>query len=313
MFRLKSLSEFLTLLLLGFTILLPLACAAEPTPGSNKLVITHPINDHEVSLYARHTQYFLELAELALSKHGVEVEFQAVVVPSITGTRNMRNLERGLYSLNWMHTNIQREKQLRPIRIPLFKGLIGWRLAMVNRKHVSLFKNVTSLSQLQKYSAGQGHDWPDSKIFRHNELTLYESIGRKSLVPMLKAGRFDYFPRALPEIWKELEALDDPELAVEQHLVLRYPSAYYFFTATENELLAQQIESGLNIAIDDGSFDRVFFKHYGPVLIQASIDQRQIIELQNPYLPEQTATDDKRLWLDWETAKAFVASQQTAH
>ena len=50
-----------------------------------------------------------------------------------------------------------------------------------------------------------------------------------------------------------------PKLVMEENLMLYYPSPFYFFVNHNNSALADRIERGLRIAIEDGSFDELFF------------------------------------------------------
>ena len=62
----------------------------------------------------------------------------------------------------------EREQALLAIRIPLFKGLIGTRLLLINATDQPRFDQITGGAQLRVLHAGQGHDWPDTDILLHN-------------------------------------------------------------------------------------------------------------------------------------------------
>ena len=71
--------------------------------------------------------------------------------------------------------------------------------------------------------------------------------------------RFDYFPRGLYEVWGEQKVNADKNLVIEDSLMLYYPAPIYFFVNKKNVALANRIERGLRIAMQDGSFDKLFF------------------------------------------------------
>ena len=54
--------------------------------------------------------------------------------------------------ISWSMTSITREEMLLPIRIPIFKGLIGWRLPLVKTLNKELFSGVNNLRQLQQFT-----------------------------------------------------------------------------------------------------------------------------------------------------------------
>ena len=114
---------------------------------------------------------------------------------------------------------------------------------------------------------------------------------------MLHAERFDYFPRAVTEIWQEIENNSELPLAVAEGFAIYYPTAMYFFVNKANHFLHTEIESGLNKAIADGQFDKLFNQYHQQYLLKSKIDNRRIIELKNPYMPSDSPYERSDLWL----------------
>jgi hypothetical protein len=111
---------------------------------------------------------------------------------------------------------------------------------------------------------------------------------------MLAAGRFQYFPRGIAEIWHEAKANADLGLEVEQHVALHYPAYTYFFVSKTNPALARRIEQGLRTAIKDGSFDKLFDQYNGEAMKQAHLEHRVVFELTNPLIPDQAPEQQHR-------------------
>jgi hypothetical protein len=88
----------------------------------------------------------------------------------------------------WAMTSNTREEKLLPIRISIDKGLMGWRVALMSKEHASLLQNVHSMSDLQPFQAGQGHDWPDRQILADNGLPVQTSSSYEGLFHMLALG-----------------------------------------------------------------------------------------------------------------------------
>jgi hypothetical protein len=70
----------------------------------------------------------------------------------------------------------------------------------------------------------------------------------------------------------------------------------YFFVNKRNVTLAKLIETGLQRAIEDGSFEVLFNEHFGDTLELLDINALQYFKLNNPLLPPLTPIDDQSLW-----------------
>ena len=238
----------------------------------------------------------MQLLKLALSKTDASIELRPHAVFMLQ-VRAMREVERqsGL-DIVWTMTSREREQALLPIRIPIDRGLLGWRLLLVQPAREPDFARVRSLDGLKALRGGQGADWPDTTILRSAGLAIDESARYGDLFQKLAAGRIDYFPRSVQEIWGELDSHPDQGFVIEPTLALHYPTAMYFFVSRQRPELAAEIRKGLDIALRDGSFEALFQKNFGDVLKRSRLGERQVFELRNPLLPPETPLRDARLW-----------------
>ncbi len=246
--------------------------------------------------------YPVLLLKLALSKAGPG--YTVIGTPlSMLQNRVLAEIARpgGDIDIVASMTNRERESQLLAIRIPVDKGLIGWRLALVRADHAQLFRDVHNKDELMRFQAGQGHDWPDTDILRAAGLPVRAISSYDSLFGMLSAGRIDYFPRSIMEVGREAAA--HPDLATDSYVAIHYPAAQYFFVNRANTQLAEAVRRGLEAAIADGSFDQLFNEHYGAAVRAARLDQRRVIELDNPALPPETPLGRRELWLGVEALR----------
>ncbi|MBI3231357.1 MAG: transporter substrate-binding domain-containing protein [Burkholderiales bacterium] len=165
---------------------------------------------------------------------------------------------------------------------------------MIRKESQPLFAKINTLADLKKMMAGQGRGWPDAEILQANGLPLYTSATSPQLQKMLSAGRIDYLPLSILEVWPELQDPQEQQerlaggIVVEPHLILHYPTAFYFFVQKENQLLAATLEAGLRQAWQDGSADKLFQRFYGSYIERAKIAERTKIALRNPLLPAET-------------------------
>ncbi|WP_137937706.1 transporter substrate-binding domain-containing protein [Chitinivorax sp. B] len=247
--------------------------------------------------------YPIQLLRLALDRSGGQYQLKPSAQAMLQG-RALAELAVGRgVDVVWAMTSKEREAALRPIRIPIFKGLIGWRIPLVRASQANLFKDIRNLEQLKSLTAGQGHDWPDTDILLGNGIAVERVARYQGLFRMLTLGRFDYFPRSMSEIWAEADEHAKDGIVVDRFVVIHYPTAFYYFVNQRNTELANAIQSGLEAAIADGSFDKLFYQFHADILKRSEIDKRTVIELYNPTLPEKTPLQRRELWLQLDDLK----------
>lgn len=249
------------------------------------------------------SRYMLAQLQLALSKAQSPLRLQPTHY-SMEQERALINLERNeRLDVVWSMTSREREQRLLPVRIPLDKGLFGWRIALLPGDAPQRLKDVHDLADLRQFTAGQGHDWPDSEILRRHGLPVKVSASYGSLFRMLQAQRFDYFPRSVIEVWDELDHPRGRTLVADPYVLLHYPAAMYFFFSPQRPELAETVRQGLEIALADGSFEQLFQEHFAASLQRANLPQRRLIELDNPLLPSATPLQRRELWFSPPAAR----------
>ena len=241
--------------------------------------------------------YPVRLLSLALDQTGVNYK----LVPTDTFMLKRKALQRletnRVVNVVWSVTNKQREQRLLPIRIPIYKGLIGWRVLLIRDDMAERFKYIQQYEHLIKLTAVQGRDWPDTKILQANGFEVTTSDNYGSLFNIIRQARADFFPRSVVEVWGELENPDFNErLALEPTIGIRYPNTLYYFVNKNSVPLANLLERGLKIAIANGKFDELFFNVHQPILNKLKLKERRFFDLENADLPEETPLNQKDLW-----------------
>ncbi|WP_421712286.1 amino acid ABC transporter substrate-binding protein [Alteromonas abrolhosensis] len=251
-----------------------------------------PIDDSDAR-----AQYPIALLKLALDKTGVNYELRPSDRILLTGKAMRQLRENREVNVVWSMTDSQREKELTPIRIPIAKGLIGLRVFVINQNKKAKFDNVLSLTDMRKLVPIQGEEWPDTKILQANGFNVFTVPEFREAYDMIKQGKGDFFPRSVMEVDAELEAEGRRNnFYLEPSMALYYPTAMYYFVSGSNKTLANLIETGLNRAIDDGSFDALFESTYAPILESLGVNERKIFTLENPLLPIETPLTNSALW-----------------
>jgi len=189
----------------------------------------------------------------------------------------------------WSMTSAAREQGVIPVRIPLLKGLLGYRVLIIRKDAADRFKRIKTLDDLKSISIGQGLDWPDTRIMSASGLHVVTSGSYETLYNMLKAGRFDGIALGANEVDDELAKQNDPDLMIEKTVAIAYPAPVFFFVTPRKKALAERIEKGLRIMMEDGSFNAIFDKRWRKSLIENNTKDRLIFHLPNPMQSPQTA------------------------
>ena len=204
----------------------------------------------------------------------------------------------------WSMTSKDREGTTIAIRIPVFKGTMGWRVPIVRKGREQLMRDI-NLSQIRNLRGVQGADWPDLDILRHVNLNMQGVISPypfQGLFRMIDNGRADYFLRGVIETWDELDYPDNNNLALEQSLVIHYPTASYFFIKHSQLAFAQLLEQALESMVASGEYNNLFNRAFQQRFKDAKLHQRRWMMIDNPLLPKNTPLEREALWASTEEA-----------
>ncbi len=268
------------------------------------LIGTNILNAQNVLIYPKITQddkktneYTTKLLELVLEHSGFDYTLKENSTKMLQN-RFLEELKQDkVIDIAWSMTSKKREEDLQAIYIPLYKGLIGYRLLLINKKDKLKFQNIKSIKELQTLIAGQGHDWPDTQILKSNGIKVITGSNYQGLFKMLTRNRFDYFPRSILEIWEEYEIHKNSDIIIEPSILIQYKTASYFFVHKKNKKLALALENGFKKIIKNGLFDKLFYEYYRDFIDDGNIKNRKVFTLSNPLLTKETPIDKKELWL----------------
>lgn len=246
----------------------------------------------------------LEVLELALQHTSSNHKPHTLVrSEKMEQGRVMHQLKTGtLVDVAAFAPTIQREEDAIAIRIPVSRGLLGYRVCLIRKDRHNDFANIDNLQDWKSsgFRIGQGTHWPDTAILESNGITVEKSTHYMPLFKMLKKNRFDCFARSINEVFLELQRPENKELTLDPYLMFQYRLPTFFFVNKQKPELARRIEKGLNLAIQDGSFQTLFDKHHGDAIRKSNITKRTVIKLDNPNLSDKTRhiINMPELWLD---------------
>jgi hypothetical protein len=184
--------------------------------------------------------YFLSVLQLAIdksvSKYG-PAQLVTIELP-MPQQRQFKSLDDHIIDDMWTMTSNNLEKEALPVRIPLLKCLLGYRVLVIRKSQETQVSAITQLEQLKNLTAVQGFGWADVDILSSNGLKVEESSWYDSIYKSLNAGYYDYFPRSILEAQSELANYSFDNLKIAPLHLLIYPTAIYFFVSKQNSQLA---------------------------------------------------------------------------
>jgi len=192
------------------------------------------------------------------------------------------------------------EQQFIPVRIPIDRGLLGYRLLLARSNELQRLARVRNPDDLRQFSIGVGKGWIDVAILRAAGFHVVEGDSYDGLFSMLTIGRFDVFSRSIDEAWREYDERHDshPDIAVEPTLLIYCPLPRYFFLRrdAQGEQLAKRIETGMEMMVRDGSLQKLFRQFKGAEISRSTLDKRRLLRIPNAMLPPETPLDRPELW-----------------
>lgn len=249
---------------------------------------------------AAETTFGFQVLKLALAKSGRSAVLRPSPLGRVTEPRAIEAIEAGnRMDVAMLGASIAADAKLAAVPLPIDRGLLGYRLLLIDGARQAEFSCVRDLQRLRRLTALQGKGWPDVEILRHAGVTVWTGRYEK-LFAMTMARRADFFPRGILEAYGEQarHSPANPGLAVETSLLLHYRFTSMFYVAKSNPALHNDLYRGFARAFDDGSYDRLFHRNASiqNALKKAQLGRRQIIEIDNPYLSPATRAIPDRFW-----------------
>nr|WP_136249609.1 amino acid ABC transporter substrate-binding protein [Ningiella ruwaisensis] len=258
--------------------------------------------------------YPLQLLSLILKT--TEEEFGKCTLVDVGGVSQKRQISwldqnNDELDIAWLPASEQTNEILTPIPVPIRKGLLGWRILLIHQDNLQQFESVKSLNDLNIFSAGYGSSWGDLSVMQYNFARVITSGNYDSLFEMLAHKRFDFLSRSIYEAYDEtiLRNTSKPEIIIAPKIALRYPQVDFFYVSKSNQALAKRIHLGMDKLIRNGKFNTLFYGFYADYIRKVNMSERLIIDLENPYLPDNVPHDDPELWFQLNEVDKYAMYQ----
>jgi hypothetical protein len=194
------------------------------------------------------------------------------------------------------------EKNLLPIRIPVDKNLSSYFVFLIRKEDQEKIGKIKQIESVKRLSIGLGYGWIDVDILRSDSFTVKTGSNYEGLFKMLVNKRFDAFSRSAVEVMDEVNNHSDllEDVKIEDSLLLYYPLPMYFWFPKNayGKKLAERAKEGMEMMIDDGTYNRIFEAYHGHKTKYLHLNKRRLFKITNPYLAAETPFSDKRLWYD---------------
>lgn len=231
-----------------------------------------------------------------LLHHALEItkqeygDYQIVISNEMGQDRAFRELKNAHLDIAHFVATNEREKQITPIRIPIMKGLLGYRICLIKEGNQQIFTGITSQQQwLEKdITIAQHQNWPDTHILRSNGFKVQTTFKPALLFQQLAKNRFDCFARGLSEISAEYEKHASLGITIEPDVAIFYPFPQFFFVNPKKPRLAERLHIGLTRLQEKGKTEQLFNAYYKELLEKLDLKNRSIIALNNPMLSTET-------------------------
>lgn len=190
-------------------------------------------------------------------------------------------------------------KSLNYVPVPIDMGLQSWRIALIDSRQQGRIRKLDLPNGLKALTAGVGSAWVTRSALQDNGFRYVTGSNYLGLFEMLAAGRFDYFPRGVNEIFQEYDQRKQafPQLAIEDSFVLHDHIPSLFFVSPRNPRLHQRLKAGMEAMLNDGALERFVLERHRSYLRRARLCSRRRIELPNKEI-DPALIAREALWLD---------------
>ncbi len=231
-------------------------------------------------------RYLRKLLELVLENTKAEFgDFELVSTDQHENyPRLIGQLDKGVYENFVMKVSVTDEilNKYNVVKFPLDRGTTGYRIAFSSQSNEQKKCDDININYIAEQLTVQGLGWLDTDILKYNNFNVY-TVGRnQQMFEMIKRKRARYFFRGINEL--PYESSKFPNHFIEPCFALKYPLPRFFITNKRDVKIAKRIEIGLKMAFKDGSFIKLWRKYYIEKIRFANMKERQIFELENPFI-----------------------------
>jgi hypothetical protein len=295
----KKLDSWLISVAVVFFLVFPVSAAVTQNaePAEQVMIVKQQTRENDVR-YDYYTVLLRAILEETRPSHG---PYKWQPFPDFRSTHRQTQLLADGQMINILHSSNTEELDQVAVPVPLHvrKGLNGMRLLLIRKEDAPKFAELTTLEGLKGFVAGQGKNWPDVAMYKANELPILDEAEFDSLLGMLAAGRFDYYPLGISEAPRVLQECGRrcDGLMIEPTLYIHYPFPVFFYVTKSETKLLERITTGMRRLVSNGTFAEIWDEHHYEDINDANLEARRRILLPNKFIPGFVDMSSLDLWL----------------
>lgn len=189
-------------------------------------------------------------------------------------------------------------ESLLSVRIPIRKGIQGFRLFLTKNQHIERLSKISTLDEFKSIPTGSGEQWSTTRVLESAGFNVIKGVDYEGLFGMLVRDRFITFGRGINEVFAEYNDRKSSlkDLTIDERFVLYIPLPTYFFVTPTKPELRDRIEKGLLELIRNGEFDQIVNEEFGELIQKANLDKRIKFVIPNPNLTDKDPIHIKEYW-----------------
>lgn len=231
--------------------------------------------------------------EITKDKYG---DYEIVENPQrMNIARAFRELQKGEnLSLTFAHTRPEFEEKAFPIRVSLRQGIDSYRLLLVRKGEKARFRSVKTTEDLKAFTVGLSPNWSTYKVMNRREFKIVDAPDYASMFRMLDLKRFDFIPRAINEIYDEIDLYEPvgEGLEIVDGIALYIPAASYMFVSRKQPRIFERLNSGLHAMNVNGDLSVLTEKYYRKSVLRAKLQDRIIISMDDSKLANNADSNE---------------------
>lgn len=199
-------------------------------------------------------------------------------------------------------TSPEWESKTIPIRIPIRRGILNYRLLAINKTSLHEFEKVKTNESLKNHKVGLGRGWATVSLMTSHGHSVVQKTTLNGLYEALSHYQIDYIPRGINEVFDEMVMYGaaNRDLIIEPNVAIRTLAPYYIFVSPKEERLAERLRVGLEMMVADKSLKALFDEFYADKIANAGLSARRIIRIDNPNISAETPIARKELWFEYD-------------